>query len=272
MSENPPSQRAILPAADPKEGSESGEQGAALGAGGLSKDSGKLPKRAKVTAVACQPCQKRKSKVSRGQCLHEEPFHGVDEYSQCDGARPICTSCAQKGRTDCLYDSASDQRRTSALKQRIEGYQLENDALKDIIMSICSAYDNHNLEPTLRLVQQTLQQGDFSRVPELAEVLRKNTNAMASQANHASYQSANRYGQQGGQFDASSQQQQVPYSFGSDGTGMMREDTQRLPRTGSGQSEWSSGQIAPSEEQDEDMVQQQRNNYQGGGPSYMYPQ
>jgi len=201
------------------------------------------------------------------------PAHGtnldVDEYSQCDGLRPICTSCAQKGRTDCLYDSASDQRRTSALKQRIEGYQVENDALKDIIMSICSAYDNHNLEPTLRLVQQTLQQGDFSRVPELAEVLRKNTNAMA-QASHTSYQSASRYGPQGNQFDVThvAPQQQVPYSFG--GTGMMREG-QRSPRTENRQSEWSSGQLGQNEEQDEEMAQQQRN-YQGDGPSYMYPQ
>lgn len=69
-------QRALLPAPDPRTTTDGRMQGSSPdsvnGANGVQpKASGKSLKRAKVTAVACQPCQKRKSKVSKNFCLSD---------------------------------------------------------------------------------------------------------------------------------------------------------------------------------------------------------
>ncbi|KAK7721527.1 hypothetical protein SLS57_005207 [Botryosphaeria dothidea] len=81
------------------------------------------PKRSNITPVACQPCQQRKHK--------------------CDGARPVCTPCVVKKRSDCTYDAAGDQRRTSSLKQRIRDLETQVDDLKDIITGIGCAGDSN---------------------------------------------------------------------------------------------------------------------------------
>ncbi|KAF2842388.1 hypothetical protein M501DRAFT_1013732 [Patellaria atrata CBS 101060] len=53
--------------------------------------------------------------------------------NHCDGARPVCSPCQKKSPQDCHYDAAGDQRRTSALKQRVLDLENENADLKRII-------------------------------------------------------------------------------------------------------------------------------------------
>lgn len=69
-------QRPLLPAPSPGTTTDGPMQGNSPegfnGTDGVqSKAAGKSLKRAKVTAVACQPCQKRKSKVSESPCLFD---------------------------------------------------------------------------------------------------------------------------------------------------------------------------------------------------------
>ncbi|KAL2354043.1 hypothetical protein BJ546DRAFT_92299 [Cryomyces antarcticus] len=85
------------------------------------KEQKHLVKRSQITAVACQPCQQRKSK--------------------CDGVRPVCSSCLAKKRAGCAYDIAGDQRRTSALKQRIRELEHETGQLRHVIGVVCTATD-----------------------------------------------------------------------------------------------------------------------------------
>jgi len=144
--------RDLLPAPTSSRSGHEGDDGS--GAGGSS--SGKAAKRTKVTAVACTPCQKRKSK--------------------CDGRRPICSSCEQKGRNDCVYDSQSDLRRTSALKQRIEVLQGEVDDLREILMGLCEAHASGQAGAALSMVHNNFGEGDFASANHLAQVFRTSTN------------------------------------------------------------------------------------------------
>lgn len=101
---------------------------------------------------------------------------------KCDGKRPICSSCQQKGRIDCVYDSTSDLRRTSALKQRIDGLQLEVNDLRDILLALCDAHVTGHAVDALNLINANVGEGDFARTGELAQILRSRTNL--SQVNH----------------------------------------------------------------------------------------
>lgn len=127
---------------------------------------------------------------------------------QCDGMRPVCTSCQQKGRTDCVYDSASDLRRTSALKQQIDGLQQQVNDLRDILLAVCAAHNTGNSDAVLGVVRSVVGSQDFAGVPELAEVLRNNRGQLP--AARIGYQ------QQGfSQGDAAySQFSHVPHGFG----------------------------------------------------------
>ncbi|KAF4313878.1 hypothetical protein GTA08_BOTSDO00387 [Botryosphaeria dothidea] len=106
------------------------------------------PKRTNVTPVACQSCQQRKHK--------------------CDGTRPVCTPCLVKKRPGCAYDAAGDQRRTSALKQRIRHLETEVDDLKDIIMGIGSTADEN---AAVTLARQ-LATARFRATADVAHTLR----------------------------------------------------------------------------------------------------
>ncbi|QDS74556.1 hypothetical protein FKW77_007915 [Venturia effusa] len=145
-------QRLLLPAPSPRTTADGIMQGkgpdGADGADGVqSNASGKFLRRTKVTAVACQPCQRRKSK--------------------CDGQRPICSACnTKRSESECHYDSAGDQRRTSSLKERIQAKEREVRDLKTIIRTICA-------DPsTVDLVRERLVLNDFSHSCDIANLFR----------------------------------------------------------------------------------------------------
>jgi hypothetical protein len=70
-----------------------------------------------------------------------------------------------------MYDTASDQRRTTALKQTIEGLRTETQNLKDIIVSLCTST---NRDALIRVVHDNLVAIDFQRgINEVAEVCRR---------------------------------------------------------------------------------------------------
>ncbi|OJD37374.1 fungal specific transcription factor domain-containing protein [Diplodia corticola] len=105
----------MLPSIRPKQGPVDGVQAPPHPAANRRRQSAQA-KRKTVVAVACQPCQRRKHK--------------------CDGERPTCTPCLARNRSDCAYDAEGDQRRTSALKGRIETLSRQVDDLKDIVTAI----------------------------------------------------------------------------------------------------------------------------------------
>ncbi|KIW06813.1 uncharacterized protein PV09_02493 [Verruconis gallopava] len=218
----------LLPATDPRD-PEYGDEGSSS-AGGAA---GRQPKRSKVTAVACQPCQKRKSK--------------------CDGLRPICSSCQQKGRTDCVYDSSSDLRRTSALKQRIENLQQEVSDLKDILLALCTAYSSGAGDSLLALVHQNIGGGDFSRVPELAQLLRASESLNSTSRLHMAHGS---FGQTNTSFDRF---QQEPQGFDVEYHGIVQGNVQQSSAI-DGQHDWDAHKAS----------QQVESNPQDYRPGYMY--
>lgn len=126
-------------------------------------------KRSKVTLVACQPCQHRKHKVSRTQ---PDPVRDVElthlRDDQCDGARPVCSQCRARKRPDCTYDAAGDQRRTSALKQRILELERQTRDLQDVVVGIGSATDK---DAAIAIARQLADNG-FQRTAEVAQALR----------------------------------------------------------------------------------------------------
>ncbi|KIW08512.1 uncharacterized protein PV09_01406 [Verruconis gallopava] len=107
--------------------------------------------RREVVAMACQPCRKRKTK--------------------CDGQRPTCSACVQRGHTNCFYDSSSDMRRTSALKKRIDQLLDDITSLRNIILSICRNYNIPQDPVIMQLIEQTLCHGKWSYLPELSRVI-----------------------------------------------------------------------------------------------------
>ncbi|EON61493.1 hypothetical protein W97_00708 [Coniosporium apollinis CBS 100218] len=128
-----------------------------------------LPKRMQITAVACQPCQQRKSKVGCDTLQQAARRDETDVSAvQCDGIRPICSSCVAKRRTDCAYDAAGDQRRTAALKQRIRALEKQAVDLKAIISGICLSTD----KDAAILVALQLQADQFRSLDQAASTLR----------------------------------------------------------------------------------------------------
>ncbi|KAH7012023.1 hypothetical protein B0J12DRAFT_706023 [Macrophomina phaseolina] len=111
-------------------------------------------RRTHITPVACQPCQQRKHK--------------------CDGARPICTPCVARQRTDCFYNVAGDQRRTTSLKQRIRDLESQTQGLKDILAGISRANDH---DAAIELAQQ-LVANDFRNTQEVSHTLRRDENVI----------------------------------------------------------------------------------------------
>jgi len=69
---------------------------------------------------------------------------------------------------DCYYDTTSDQRRTSALKQKIDELARESSALKEIIGTICAAEDRNAAVGTA----SRLSLNGFQGVEAVAALLR----------------------------------------------------------------------------------------------------
>ncbi|KAE9973306.1 hypothetical protein BLS_003645 [Venturia inaequalis] len=239
-------QRPLLPAPSPRTTTDGHMQGktpdGGNGADGVqSKAAGKSLKRAKVTAVACQPCQKRKSK--------------------CDGQRPICSACnTKRTETDCHYDSAGDQRRTTSLKERIDAGERENEDLKTIIETMCT-------DPsTVNLVRDRLVLNNSVQTREIANVLRARlgsgeATAITSPPNNYSVTTA-ALGYNGYTAFQGPLFQGPPYSHGP----FLHDDAAPSP-TATIQSSWSSEVVSGEEREEADFA------FEGtyplpGGPSW----
>lgn len=81
-----------------------------------------------------------------------------------------------KERPGCAYDAAGDQRRTSALKQRIRNLETEVDDLKDIIMGIGSTADEN---AAVTLARQ-LATARFRATADVAHTLRTDDDVHAA--------------------------------------------------------------------------------------------
>ncbi|KAF9640191.1 hypothetical protein BFW01_g11997 [Lasiodiplodia theobromae] len=81
-------------------------------------------------------------------------------------------------RSDCAYDAAGDQRRTSALKQRIHNLERHTRDLQDIVASIGSATDK---EAATAVARQLADEG-FRRTAEVAQALRRDETPKDSDA------------------------------------------------------------------------------------------
>lgn len=78
-------------------------------------------KRRDQVTVACDRCRSKKTKVYR---VVRGPSEAILRALQCDGTRPICSSCARR-RTLCVWDSERDPDATpiTAVKRKLEQIQ-----------------------------------------------------------------------------------------------------------------------------------------------------
>ncbi|KAF2086773.1 hypothetical protein K490DRAFT_19114, partial [Saccharata proteae CBS 121410] len=69
-------------------------------------------KRGRITAIACVPCKKRKSK--------------------CNGLQPVCNTCAMKGST-CSYDMRQEHRWQGTLRVNVKKLEQELEEIKAVL-------------------------------------------------------------------------------------------------------------------------------------------
>ncbi|KAF2145186.1 uncharacterized protein K452DRAFT_222013 [Aplosporella prunicola CBS 121167] len=69
-------------------------------------------KRGRITAIACVPCKKRKSK--------------------CNGLQPVCNTCAMKGST-CNYDMRQEHRWQGTLRVNVKKLEQELEEVKSVL-------------------------------------------------------------------------------------------------------------------------------------------
>ena len=89
-------------------------------------------RRGHVTAVACEACRKRRSKVCSLHPSDIVPDLVLNwswltsrEFTQCDGERPTCSGCASRGASVCVYEPEIDGSRTKYLRQQNRVLQTE---------------------------------------------------------------------------------------------------------------------------------------------------
>jgi hypothetical protein len=75
-------------------------------------------------------------------------------YTQCDGVRPACVQCRQRG-TECVYLAASkDETHTTILKRHIESLEQELKDYADILGHLTTLPEEDAVE-LLRLLKST---------------------------------------------------------------------------------------------------------------------
>jgi hypothetical protein len=116
------------------------------------------------------------------------------------------------------------------LKQKIDTLQQEATDLKDIILAICAAHAAGNIDSVLGVVQSSINPRDFSKVSELAQVLRDNQRlGPATQAQFQQHGDLAQTAHSFGRF------QRISQGFGGNYQGLMDVQTSS---TGEDRSNW----------------------------------
>lgn len=103
-------------------------------------------KRGRITAIACVPCKKRKSK--------------------CNGLQPVCNTCAMKGST-CSYDMRQEHRWQGTLRVNVKKLEQELEEVKSVLPLLATSSQR---EAATRLALE-IQNNGFSE--HSAEEMRK---------------------------------------------------------------------------------------------------
>ena len=122
------------------------------------KDSKQSAAARRVTAVACLACQRRKSKVSSARpsrlpdarSLGPHSFDNLLTASQCDGLRPACSACQQRGAA-CNYETADGLTRVADLKHKNHLLTARLFDLERILSKLRSENDNQASNTLARL-------------------------------------------------------------------------------------------------------------------------
>lgn len=92
-----------------------------------------MPQRGRLVLVACEPCRRRKARVitpSPASSRFQRP-----NKSQCDGGRPACLACTDRG-VKCTFISPPGVSRTSALKTEVAQLKTSNARLVDLFWQL----------------------------------------------------------------------------------------------------------------------------------------
>lgn len=132
------------------------------------------------------------------------------------------------------------------MKQKIDSLQSEVNDLQDVLLSLCDAHVSGHSATTLNLIHANVGHGGFSRMNDLAQVLRSSTTlSPPNHPNHARHQPAG-FAQTMSAFDPTIRISQP--AFGVKVQSVQQDGVAASPTT-DGQSEWSVGE---SREVDDD--------------------
>ncbi|KAK8253538.1 hypothetical protein IWZ00DRAFT_568165 [Phyllosticta capitalensis] len=115
-------------------------------------------KRGRITAIACVPCKKRKSK--------------------CNGLQPICNTCALKGSA-CSYDMRQEHRWQGTLRVNVKKLEQELDDVKSVLPLLATSSQR---EAATKLAFEISKRG-FSE--HSAEEIRKMLGGSGADSQHA---------------------------------------------------------------------------------------
>ncbi|KAL2134955.1 hypothetical protein VTI74DRAFT_10276 [Chaetomium olivicolor] len=106
-------------------------------------------KRGQATTAACGACRKRKSK--------------------CDGARPICSICRDRG-TVCEFDTNAAETHTQALKRKFNELQSQKSAFEEVF-EVLQKRSDHEAEEVFRRIRRGADAASIMRHVTHGDVL-----------------------------------------------------------------------------------------------------
>lgn len=125
-------------------------------------------KRGRITAIACVPCKKRKSKVRLDRSGSTGLSLTNSLRTQCNGIRPTCNTCAQKG-TQCGYDMGEEHRWQGTLRVNVRKLEKELEDLKSILPLFATSSER---EAAAKLAVEIQENGFAARsVEEVRRIL-----------------------------------------------------------------------------------------------------
>jgi hypothetical protein len=95
----------------------------------------------------------------------------ADYAFQCDGARPICTCCAQK-HTDCVYELGPNEKPSQAIKRKNEEMQGELDSYRQLYDFLRTRPESDAHEIVRRIREASPGTTSSQRILKLADFLR----------------------------------------------------------------------------------------------------